>query len=244
MRKLGLILLSITVAGMANGCVASKKFVRGEVKTSSDTLNARIDKTDGEVGEVRDGVTRVDSKVKTLDGRVSDLDSRTNERFDGIKGDVSAVNSRAEQAQSSANSASTAVNALDEKFQNRNQFAVAASKVILFRFDSSRLDSRYASDLGDVASLAARDPNALIVLEGRTDSKGDQDYNVRLGERRVDAVKRYLTVEKNIPVYRIHNISFGSAKPVASNESREGREKNRAVVVTILTPSAAKIGNQ
>jgi outer membrane protein OmpA-like peptidoglycan-associated protein len=78
-----------------------------------------------------------------------------------------------------------------------------------------------------------------IVLEGRTDSSGNQDYNIKLGERRVETVKRFLAVEMGIPVYRIHQISFGAAKPIAANDSREGREKNRAVIVTILVPKAS-----
>ena len=79
-------------------------------------------------------------------------------------------------------------------------------------------------------------PDALVVLEGRTDSTGNSDYNVKLGERRIEAVRRYLAVEKNVPVYKIHEISFGSAQPIADNKSREGREKNRAVAMTILLP--------
>ena len=81
-----------------------------------------------------------------------------------------------------------------------------------------------------------QNPNAIVVLEGRTDSTGNSEYNVRLGERRVDVVRQYLAVEKAVPVYRIHEISFGSAKPIASNDSRDGREKNRAVTISVLLP--------
>jgi outer membrane protein OmpA-like peptidoglycan-associated protein len=243
MRRLMLVLLMGVIASVSNGCVATKKFVRGEVKTTSDQLNGRIDQNEGEIGEVRDGVSRVDAKVTTVDGRVSQLDSKTNERFDGVKGEMSAVDQKALQAQASADRAATGVTTLDEKFQNRNQFNVQTEKAILFRFDSSKLDTKYQSELEEVASMLEQNPDALIVLEGRTDAKGDKDYNVKLGERRVESVKRYLAVEKSIPIYRIHEISFGSAKPVASNDSREGREKNRAVVVTILVPKATGSGS-
>jgi outer membrane protein OmpA-like peptidoglycan-associated protein len=81
-----------------------------------------------------------------------------------------------------------------------------------------------------------QNPDAIVVLEGRTDSVGSKDYNVKLGERRIEAVRRYLAVEKGVPVYRIHDISFGAEKPVAENKTRDGREKNRAVTMTILVP--------
>jgi len=242
-----MVLLLSLVATLSNACVASRKFVRNEVKTSSDsvssTLNARVDKTDGEVSEVRDGVTRVDGKVTAVDGRVSSLDAKTNARFDGVSNDVKVVDQKAATAQSSAERAATAVTSLDDKFQNRNQFSVAGEKAILFRFDSAKLDSKYETELDEVASVLQKNPDALLVLEGRTDAKGDQDYNVKLGERRVDSVKRFLAVEKGVPIYRIHEISFGSAKPVSENKTREGREKNRAVVVTILVPKAALSGS-
>ncbi len=239
MRRIVMVLLIVATATLSNACVASKKFVRGEVKTSSDTLNARIDTTNGEVSEVRDGVTRVDGKVTAVDGRVSQLDTKTNERFEGVKGELQTVDQKAVGAQSAAERAAGEVSALDEKFQGRNQFSVASEKSILFRFDSAKLDAKYQSDLEEIAATIEKDPNAMVVLEGRTDARGDMDYNVKLGERRVESVKRYLAVEKNIPIYRIHQISVGAAKPVADNKSREGREKNRAVVVTILVPKAS-----
>jgi outer membrane protein OmpA-like peptidoglycan-associated protein len=75
-----------------------------------------------------------------------------------------------------------------------------------------------------------------VVLEGRTDSIGNKDYNVKLGERRIEAVRRYLAVEKSVPVYKIHEISFGAEKPIAENKTRDGREKNRAVMITVMVP--------
>jgi outer membrane protein OmpA-like peptidoglycan-associated protein len=235
-----LMVLTLTVA---NGCVPSKKFVRTEVKDSSDTLNTRIDKTDGEVGEVKDGVNRVDGKVNAvdgkvgaLDGRVSQLDSKTNERFAGVKDDINSVDRKTATAQSN-------ISMLDQKFQNRNQYSVASEKAILFRFDSAKLDSKFETDLEQVGTLLQQNADAIVVLEGRTDSKGDSDYNVKLGERRIDSVRRYLAIQLGIPVYKIHQISYGAAKPVAENNSREGREKNRAVVVTILVPKSAGSNN-
>jgi outer membrane protein OmpA-like peptidoglycan-associated protein len=239
MRRVWLVVVITVLASFSTACVASRKFVRNEVKTSADTLNGRIDTTEAEVGEVRDGVSRVDSRVTGVDGRVTQLDAKTNERFDGVKSDVMAVDRKAATAQTSADRASNEVVILDEKFQNRNLFTVAAEKAILFKFDSSKLDAKYESDLEGVVSTLKQNPNALVVLEGRTDSSGNQDYNIKLGERRVETVKRFLAVDMGIPVYRIHQISFGAAKPIAANDSREGREKNRAVIVTILVPKAS-----
>lgn len=241
------VILMIGMLTVANGCIATRKFTRTEVKNSSDTLNSRIDKTDAEVGEVKDGVARVDGKVDAvdgkvgaLDGRVSQLDTKTNDRFTSVKGDITAVDQKVDQ-KTAATQANITV--LDEKFQNRNQYSVASEKQILFRFDSSKLDSKYESDLESLVAVLQKNADAIVVLEGRTDSKGDTEYNMKLGERRIDSVRRFLAIEMGIPVYRIHDISYGAAKPLAENNSREGREKNRAVVVTILVPKTAAANN-
>ena len=243
MRRLFMVLLITVMATFSTSCIASRKFVRNEVKTSSDnlstTLNGRIDKTDSEVSEVRDGVSRVDTKVNGVDARVTQLDTKTNERFDSVKNDVTSVDKKAVQAQSAADRTAANLTTLDDKFVNRNQFSVAAEKAILFKFDSAKIDSKYESELESIAEMLQKNADALIVLEGRTDSRGDQNYNVKLGERRVESVKRLLAVDMGIPIYRIHEISFGSAKPIAENDSREGREKNRAVVLTVLVPKAS-----
>src|SRR5215470_5092045 len=246
MRRLSIVLVILVAASLSSACVASRKFVRNEVSTSADTINSRLDKsiekTNADIGEVRDGVSRVDGKVTAVDGRVTELDSKTNQRFDGVRGDIQNVNQKTAAAQSSADKAGQNVTILDEKFQNRNLYSVANEKQILFKFDSAKLDPKYQPDLEEIATTLQKTPDALVVLEGRTDGKGDNDYNVKLGERRVEAVKRYLAVDMGVPVYRMHEISFGAAKPLAENKTREGREKNRAVVLTILLPKSSAGG--
>ena len=233
MRK---VLMVFLIALLANGCVASRKFVRNEVKTTSDALNGRIDKNTGEIGEVRDGVTRADSRITGVDGRVTQLDTKTNDRFDSVNGEVANVDKKAGQAQASADRTAADVVDLDGRFSNRNLFTVDMQKSILFKFDSAQIDGQYFPDLEAIAGKLQQNPDALLVLEGRTDSSGDKDYNVTLGDRRVEAVKRYLAVEMNVPVYRMHQISFGASKPIASNDSKDGRLQNRAVVLMILIP--------
>ncbi len=243
MRRLSIVLLILVASTLSSACIASRKFVRNEVSTSADTLNTRLDKTiektNADIGEVRDGVTRVDGKVTAVDGRVTELDSKTTQRFDSVRGDIRNVDQKAATAQSSADKASENVTVLDEKFQNRNLYSVTTEKSILFRFDSAKLDPKFTTDLEEVATTLQKNPDALVILEGRTDASGDTNYNVQLGERRVEAVKRYLAVDMGVPIYRMHEISFGEAKPVAENKTREGREKNRAVVLTILVPKSS-----
>jgi len=250
-KKLQIIMLMVALGSLASGCMATRKFTRNEVKTSSDQLNSRVDQTNSEVKETKDAVdqvnqkvagvdqrvngvdqrvTGVDQKVAGVDSKVSDLDSRTTQGINGLKSDVNGVSSKADQANSS-------VASLDKKFQNRNNFQVSVQKSVLFKFDSADLKNADKSPLDEAAAVLSQNPDAIIVLEGHTDNTGNAAYNMRLGERRVDAVRRYLAIEKSIPVYKIEQISFGSEKPLAPNNSKDGREQNRSVSISVLVPN-------
>ncbi len=233
--------VGIRLANISGGCaMASRNFVRNKVNTSSDALSARIDKDDGQIGEVKDGVDRVNGKVTQMNGQISQLDATTNEhgqRIDSLKGNVDTLGQQTAQAKTTADQASSQVTTLAGKFDNRNQFTVTSTKSVLFKFDSAALDSKYKGDLDDVAEYLSSNPNAIMVLEGRTDSAGDKNYNVQLAERRIEKVKLYLAFERSVQIYRIHELSMGSDHPVSANNSREGREQNRAVVLTVLVPA-------
>jgi peptidoglycan-associated lipoprotein len=241
---IGLFLCSM--AGLSSGCVASRKFVRGEVHTTADQLNAKIEKTDGNVKEIGDRVGNLDTRTNEHGRRLDSLNGdlqKTNSDLQKTNGDLQKTTERTSQAQTAAQNAQSAADqakgrvvTLEENFQNRNQYTVAAEQSVVFRFDSADLDKIYISRLDEIAQVASRNADAVIVLEGRTDSTGDEAYNVQLGERRAEAVKRYLVVEKSVPMYRIHQTSFGAARPIADNKSREGREKNRVVAVSVLVP--------
>jgi outer membrane protein OmpA-like peptidoglycan-associated protein len=246
MQRLSIVLLMSATLVATSGC-ATKKFVRTNVKTSADALTARIDTNAGEIKETQDSVDKVDKRVSAVDSRVTGVDGRVSTLDSGLnslKGDVQNVDQRASQAQSTAQRAGDSVNALDQRFQNRNLFNISDEKSIQFKFNSATLDKQYIDALDGIAKTLTENPDAIIVLEGRTDSTGDKDYNVKLGERRIEAVRHYLAVEKGVPVYKIHEISFGAEKPVAENKTKDGREKNRAVTMTVMVPKSDAVASR
>ena len=92
-----------------------------------------------------------------------------------------------------------------------------------------------------------QDPEALtwsLEIQGHTDNKGGDDYNQKLSEDRANAVKKYL-VDKGIKAERIIAKGFGLTKPIATNDTVEGRAKNRRVEFIIRKPDAtAPISDQ
>ena len=112
-------------------------------------------------------------------------------------------------------------------------------KYILFQFNSSNLREDFDIPLNEIAMLVKGNPDAFVVLEGHTDSAGDATYNIQLGEKRNDVVMRYLIVGQGVPADKVFKTSFGKDQPVASNDSEEGREKNRSVIVRVYRSKSA-----
>ncbi len=79
-----------------------------------------------------------------------------------------------------------------------------------------------------VQILKTEEPSAAVIVEGHTDSVGSEAYNMKLSQRRADAVRSYL-VRNGIAANRIRTEGFGKTRPVASNATADGRAQNRRV---------------
>jgi outer membrane protein OmpA-like peptidoglycan-associated protein len=77
-------------------------------------------------------------------------------------------------------------------------------------------------------------PDAQFVVEGHTDTQGDPAANMTLSQKRAYAVMQYLRQSLLLPADRISSLGFGADKPVASNQTAEGRAKNRRIDVIIM----------
>jgi OmpA-OmpF porin, OOP family len=98
----------------------------------------------------------------------------------------------------------------------------------LFDFDKSLLKPAGRASIDDaIAKMKTLDVTAIIAT-GHTDSRGTDEYNQRLSERRATTVKDYM-VSKGVPAAKITTQGKGETQPVATNKTDEGRAKNRRV---------------
>ena len=88
--------------------------------------------------------------------------------------------------------------------------------------------------LGNFANrLKAENRNVYLEIQGHTDATGADMYNYKLGEERAEAVRRYLNA-KGVALNRMSTISYGKSEPIDDNKTKDGRAKNRRVVVVVL----------
>jgi outer membrane protein OmpA-like peptidoglycan-associated protein len=107
---------------------------------------------------------------------------------------------------------------------------------IQFRRDESELSAETMRKLYPLATLLKDESGRSIIIEGYTDSTGDESYNQQLSERRASAVRDFL-VSTGIDPQRISVRGYGEEHPVASNETASGQRENRRVEIIVARDS-------
>jgi outer membrane protein OmpA-like peptidoglycan-associated protein len=102
-----------------------------------------------------------------------------------------------------------------------------------FDFNKSIIKQGYYKDIDDLAQVMKDNPDLKVVIEGHTDNVGTAAYNKKLSQRRAEAVKKYMVEEDGINAHRITAKGFGFDRPIASNDTDEGRQKNRRVEAAV-----------
>lgn len=104
-----------------------------------------------------------------------------------------------------------------------------------FDFDSDEVKPEYYDDIRRVADFLDEHEDTVAELGGHTDSMGPEEYNQNLSERRANAVRDVLIERFDIRPGRVTAVGYGESEPVASNDTREGRQQNRRVMSVIST---------
>ncbi len=183
---------------------ATKKYVRTEVAATEERAAERI--------EV------MQSQIENAEIQLAEHD----ERMDEIS----------ETARDALERAVAAGKLAEGKFLFER---VLSDDLVRFGFDKADLNGNAKGALDTLASdLVSRGENVFVEIQGHTDAVGPENYNLRLGEERAEAVRRYLNQEHGLPLHRMSVISYGESAPVADNGSREDRARNRRVALVVL----------
>ena len=180
---------------------------------------------------------------KSVDQKIADTQAQQNRKIDSIETQVEDLQQKQKQtdvkldqlsqeAQDALKRAQEAGVLAKGKVVFQQSFAEDRVKFGLDRFDLSK-DSQQALDdfAGKVKGI---NEQYFIEVQGHTDDTGGARYNDELGQRRADAVRRYLSRQHQLPLNRMSTISYGDTLPVASNKTKAGRIQNRRVVLVVL----------
>ena len=114
-----------------------------------------------------------------------------------------------------------------------NATGLLARKIVYFDFDKSEIKPEFADLIAAHARNLTAHPNFKMRLEGNTDERGTREYNIGLGERRAQAVRRALMLQ-GVAESQLTTVSYGAERPAAEGDNESAWEKNRRVEMVYL----------
>jgi outer membrane protein OmpA-like peptidoglycan-associated protein len=209
-RSVVVVVVMAAIALASVGC-ATKSYVNDQVTQSSKAADAKV-------GEVQKQVEANQMDVAAL----KKSDAAQNEQLGKLSETARDALTRAQEAGKLA--------------KGKLLYEVALTDdQVRFGLDSSQLSADAKAALDAVAAkLKADNQGVYIEIQGHTDGTGSAEWNSALGAQRAESVMRYLNIQGGLPLHRMNTISYGETKPVADNNTRDGRAKNRRVVLVVL----------
>src|SRR5262249_25923059 len=168
--------------------------------------------------------------------------SRLSQDIKDVRQRTDRAQQQADRAASSAEQADARVGGVEQSVTdlrgNLDKYTIQKTVIVQVQANKYDLSPEATSALDELASQI-RDRNGfLLEIQGFASAEGDPVRNELLSQARSEAVKRYLAERHNIPLFRMSILGFGSSRPVATNDTLEGREQNRRVEVRLLTNNA------
>ncbi len=110
---------------------------------------------------------------------------------------------------------------------------LGSQRVIYFDFDSSDIRNEYVDVIAAHGRFLASNATVKVRLEGHTDERGSREYNIGLGERRAQTVKRALALQ-GVQESQITTVSYGEERPAAAGSDENAYSKNRRVEIVYI----------
>jgi outer membrane protein OmpA-like peptidoglycan-associated protein len=224
MKSRAIVVCGLAAALSLSSACATKKYVRNRVNERATPLENRT----GELEET--------SRRNTQDI------SRVSRELEDTRGRADRAQQQADRAASAAEQANTRVSGVEQSIttlrSNLDKFSVQKTVTILFKVNQAELLPEAMTALDELASQIKDRNGFLLEIEGFASADGETNLNDQLSQSRSEAARRYLAERHNIPLHRMFILGFGESRPVAPNNTLEGRMQNRRVEVRLLTNNA------
>jgi outer membrane protein OmpA-like peptidoglycan-associated protein len=233
------ILSGIVGLSVFTGACATKKHVREQIAPVNQHIS-EVEKKGQEnttaIGDLDRNVAQVNEKALEADRKAAEARQAADKANDAAGQAQSAANSASSLAQQSLNRSGQ----IEERINNLNNYKLMTTEKVYFRLNRADLTDEEKAKLDQTVQNLQNQKNYVIEVAGYTDTTGPRALNLDLSRRRAEAVVRYLTVEHNVPLRRIHDVGVGSDFPDAVNKTRADRQENRRVDIRVYTLDEAQ----
>lgn len=212
-------ILAVALVGFATGCAFQK----------TDPAQKALDQ---EIHVVR---SRLETSQMDIDSLRKEVEAH-NAVLNNLKSKTADHEKKIEQVMSSVDEALKRAEEAGKLSKGKLIYEVIISdESVGFAFNKSELTQAAKAELDIFAEvlLEQNDP-VYIEVQGHTDNIGSEQYNLKLGQRRAEAVLRYLHENHAMPLHHMSPYSYGETKPVADNRDKAGRAKNRRVMLLVM----------
>jgi outer membrane protein OmpA-like peptidoglycan-associated protein len=200
--------------------------------TPTETIIAAIEAQEAELDRLASELNDRDARIAGLTEQVAQLETKLGGASEAEK---------ALQAQVEAQElARQRFEQVEQEFTREEARVLRESGAVVIRLVGMNFASGQAVIRPDhfplltkVKDAIAIYPDALISIEGHTDAYGTDEANLKLSQLRADAVAQYLLANSNLSPNNVRATGFGETHPIANNETKEGRAKNRRIDVVI-----------
>ena len=214
--------LGILVMLTMTAC-ATKKYVKQQ-----------IDPLTGKVAEIESISKKNSQDIHDVDARAQAGIQTANQKAEAADEKATAAGQRADAAQTTANQVAGNVKGVESRLGNIDSYKLADTVEVNFKNNQFKLSDDAKATLDALAEKVKDQRGFVLEIEGFTDSRGAEMYNLQLSQKRAEEVKRYLVTAHNIPLFRMSIIGVGKDKPVEDNKTKEGRARNRRVEIRLL----------
>src|SRR5262245_32076931 len=205
--------------------------VARSTETRADPIEKRATVTEGRVDGAETRITAAEQNAQRLSGQLEELSAVANTARGGAK----AAQETADTALAAAKAVAVDVQATNDRITQIDNYEERKKITVNFKVNSAVLSDDAKAILDEIAQQAKVEKGYLIQVTGFASADGPEAKNRVLSEHRAEAVRRYLAENHDIPLHRMINpFGYGELKPVAENDTREGRKENRRVEVAIL----------
>jgi outer membrane protein OmpA-like peptidoglycan-associated protein len=223
--------LRVEVDGVGNDqgqLVADKIRFDEQDLRAAQALKATVDPVEA---ELRDKLRQQQMEQERLAGQLTETNAVVEANRAEAKANFDKAQAAAAEAQRTADYANNRINGLDD-------FDIIKTVTVNFVTGRSTLGPKAKATIDEVAAWVKAQPDKngwVVAVLGYADSTGDTTRNRDLSERRAQSVIYYLATQHKLPMHRlVQPFGAGQLDPVADNETKEGRAKNRRVEIKIL----------
>jgi OOP family OmpA-OmpF porin len=225
--------------GDSSGAIAAREIkFRNDDLIVAQTMDTRVVPVENELKSTQARLSETEQNAKRLSGQVQELAVVSAEARSGAKTAQESADhamSAANVAKSAADTAQAGVHAANERITSIDDYEVKNVATVYFKAGSAALSDEDKSELTKFAEQTTNEKGFFIEVAGFASSDGDEAFNRRLSQKRADAVIQFLAEGYSIPLRRfLTPMGYGETRPVADNNTRDGRKENRRVEVRIL----------